>query len=156
TLGHFWVPRLRGTAALQVRNDHWSLDQDLEGVRPLGAVLGDRSFVWSQQGMRPTLGHYWVRGCEGPQPSRSGTTIGALIRTWRAPGPSAPCWAIEALFGRNKAYVQRRVFYWVPRLRGTAALQVRNDHWSLDQDLEGVRSLGAGVLGDRSFVWSQQ
>jgi len=80
------------------------------------------------------------------------------METWRAPGPSAPCWVMEALFGRNKTCVQRWVFYWVPlglywvpRLRGTATwtatLQVRNDHWSLDQDLEGVRSLGA-VLDD--------
>ena len=28
----------------------------------------------------------------GPQPSKSGRTIGALTGTWRASGPSAPCW----------------------------------------------------------------
>src|SRR6516165_351847 len=40
--------------------------------------------------MRSILGLCWFRGCKGLQPSRSGTTIGALIKTWRAPGPSAP------------------------------------------------------------------
>jgi hypothetical protein len=30
-VGPLLVLRLQGTAALQVRNEHWSLDQDLEG-----------------------------------------------------------------------------------------------------------------------------
>jgi hypothetical protein len=32
-----------------VRNDHWSFDQELEGVRSLGAVPVDASFVLPQQ-----------------------------------------------------------------------------------------------------------
>jgi len=35
------VPPLRGTAALQIREDHWSFDRDMEGVRSLGAVLDE-------------------------------------------------------------------------------------------------------------------
>jgi|SRR6516162_7998397 len=81
-----------------VRNDYWNFDQDLEGVRSLGAVLDDASFVLSLQGMRLMLDLNQFRGCEGPQPSK-----------------------------------------------------VREDHWSFDPDLEGVRSLGA-VLDDASFV----
>ena len=80
----FLLPRLQGTAALQIRNEHWSLDQDLEGVRSLGAVLDDGSFVLPQKAMRPMLGLYWFGGCKGLQPSRSETSIGALIKTWRA------------------------------------------------------------------------
>jgi len=43
----------------------------LEGVRSLGAVLDDASFVLPQQGMRVMLDLYWFRGCEGPQPSKA-------------------------------------------------------------------------------------
>jgi len=57
---------------------------------------------------------------------RSGATIEALITIWRAPGPSVPRKAIVSLFGRDKVCVQRWL-YRVPRLRGAAALQVRND-----------------------------
>ena len=39
-----------------VRNDHWSFEQDLEGVRSLGAALIDESFVLPQQGMGPMAG----------------------------------------------------------------------------------------------------
>jgi hypothetical protein len=39
------VPRLKGTAALQVNDGYRSLDQNLEGVRSLGAALIDKSFV---------------------------------------------------------------------------------------------------------------
>src|SRR5262245_8934312 len=40
--------RLASTRAklqTMVRNDHWSFDPDLEGVRSLGAALDDRGFV---------------------------------------------------------------------------------------------------------------
>ena len=94
----FLLPRLQGTAALQIRNEHWSLDQGLEGVRSLGAVLDEGSFALAV--------------------TTHASNVGPLL---------------------------------VRRLQGTAALQVRNEHWSLDQDLEGVRSLGA-VLDDGSFV----
>jgi hypothetical protein len=74
--GLYWFPRLRGTAALQVRNGHRTLDRDLEGARSLGATLGDGSFVRSAREKLPN------------------------------------CWGALS----------------VPRLRGTAALQVRNGH----------------------------
>src|SRR5258708_844385 len=46
------------------------------GVRSLGAALGDSSFAGSQQGMAANVGaSLGFHGCEGPQPSRSGTTM---------------------------------------------------------------------------------
>ena len=47
----------------------------------------------------------------------------ALIKPWRASGPSAPCWSMPASFCRKKPWVQCWAFM-VPRLQGTAALQV--------------------------------
>jgi len=48
-----------GTEAIppkqMVRNDYWSFDQDLEGVRSLGAVLDDGSFVRPGDDRCPTL-----------------------------------------------------------------------------------------------------
>jgi len=38
-VGPLLVRRLQGTAALQVRNEHWSLDQDLEGYANSVAIL---------------------------------------------------------------------------------------------------------------------
>ena len=97
--GPYWFRGCRGLQPSKVREDHWSFDRDLEGVRSLGAVLADGSFVWSGEGrgstLRVLLG---FRGCEGPQPSK-----------------------------------------------------IREDHWSFDRDLEGVRSLGA-ALDDGGFV----
>src|SRR5262245_16343462 len=49
-----------------------------------------------------------------------------MILIWRASGPSAPCPPIKALFAREKVCAKRRSSSLVPRLRGTAALQVRN------------------------------
>ena len=105
------------------------------------------------------LGLYEFRGCKGLQPSKSITAIEALIQTWRASGPSAPCWATEALFvaARHGPNVGSLLVF--PRLEGTTVLQVNNGYRSLDAALEGARSLGA-VLGDGSFVcrgkaWAQ-
>ena len=53
-----------------------------------------------------------------------------LNGTW-ASGPSAPRWAIVALPARNKVWRPTLGLIGVPRLRGTAALQVRNDHEEL-------------------------
>jgi hypothetical protein len=53
-----------------VRNDHWSLDQDLEGAGSLDAVLGNESFVLPQHGMGPMVGLYRFRGCKGLQRSK--------------------------------------------------------------------------------------
>jgi hypothetical protein len=33
----------------------------------------------------------WFHGCEGPQPSRSVTTMEALIAIWWASGPGVLC-----------------------------------------------------------------
>jgi hypothetical protein len=45
------------SALSNVRADvHWSFDQDLEGVRSLGAVLIDASVVLPRQGMGPMAG----------------------------------------------------------------------------------------------------
>jgi hypothetical protein len=64
----------------------------------------------------------------GPQPSYGSiAAIKDLNGTW-ASGPSAPRWAIVALPARNKVWAAK---VGVPRLRGTAALQVRNDHEEL-------------------------
>ena len=69
-LGLYEVPRLQGTAALQVREDHSSLDHNLEGVRSLGAVLIDPSFVcrnkaWANVG--PSLGSAAARDRSPPK-----------------------------------------------------------------------------------------
>src|SRR5262249_3168361 len=80
-----------------------SFDQDLEGVRSLGAVLVVAGFVLPQQGMGQCWAFIGFRGCKGLQPSRSGRTIRALIKTWRASGPSAPRGSLQASFCRNKA-----------------------------------------------------
>ena len=89
-----------------------------------------------------------VYGCKGLQPSRSGTTIDALIVNWRASGPSAPCWAIGALFGREKAMC--RLFGPFIGFRGCKGLQPSRSGTTIEAltvFLEGVRSPGA-VLGD--------
>ena len=45
------------SALSNVRADvHWSFEQDMEGVRSLGAALIDESFVLRQQGMGPMAG----------------------------------------------------------------------------------------------------
>jgi hypothetical protein len=76
-----------------------------------------------------------------------------LIKTWRASGPSAPCWSIQACFAANKAWAQWRAFIGFRGCKGLQPSKVRKDHWVFDQDLEGVRSLGA-VLVDTSFVFA--
>jgi len=102
------------------------------------------------------MGQRWaflgVRGCEGPQPSQEDHSSldqdleGVRSRAAVLVDPSFVC--------RNKGWANVG-----PSLGSAAArdcsLQVREDHWSLDQDLEGVRSLGA-VLIDPSFVLPQQ
>ena len=79
----------------------------------------------------------------------------ALIKPWRASGPSAPCWSMPASFCRKKPWVQCWAFSGFRGCEGPQPSKVRKDHWSFDQDLEGVRSLGA-VLVDASFVLPQQ
>jgi rhodanese-related sulfurtransferase len=49
-VGLYWFRGCEGPQPSKVREDHWSFDQDLEGVRSLGAVLGDESSVLLQQG----------------------------------------------------------------------------------------------------------
>src|SRR6516162_3719923 len=70
--GNVLLPRLQGTAALQVNNRYQSLDRDLEGARSLGAAEPDGPMFFS-------------RGCKGLQPSKSITAIKVLIVTWKAP-----------------------------------------------------------------------
>ena len=115
-----------GPQPSKIRNDYRSLILALEGVRSLGAAQADRSFVARASyvaNVGPLLDSTAARD---RSPPRSGTTIEALITIWRAPGPSVPRKAIVSLFGRDKVCVQRWL-YRVPRLRGAAALQVRND-----------------------------
>src|SRR5215467_13131092 len=73
------------------------------------------------------------RGCEGPQPCKSETAIGALIRDLegvRSLGAALN----DASFVLPRQGMGPMVdLCRVPRLRGTAALQVRNGHWSSDQ-----------------------
>ena len=76
-LGLHWVPRLQGTAALQVREDHWSVEQNLEGVRSRGAVLVDPSFVcvskpWAN--VEPSLGSAAARNRSPP--GQGGPSVG--------------------------------------------------------------------------------
>jgi hypothetical protein len=47
-----------------VRNDHWSFDQDLEGIRSLGAVLIRWNFVLPQKAWA-NIGHLWVSRLQG-------------------------------------------------------------------------------------------
>jgi len=94
-VGPLLVPWLRGTTALQSQERRSKpCSSNLEGVRSLGAVLVDASFVLPQQRMRVMLGLYSFHGCEGPQPSKVRNDDRSLVhRTWRASGPSAPCWS---------------------------------------------------------------
>jgi hypothetical protein len=46
---------------------------------------------------------------------------------------------------RNKVCHPALVFFCLPRLQGTAALQLNNSHQSFDRDLKGTRSLGAAA-----------
>ena len=55
--------------------------KDLEGIRSLGAVLIDTSFVLPRQGMGSMLGLYWFHGCKGLQPSKSIMVIEVPIGT---------------------------------------------------------------------------
>ena len=91
--GPVWVPRLQGTAALQVREDPWSFDQELEGAgRYKLRFAATTSGVWARMGSAA------ARDCSPPG---QGRPIGALIKTWRASGPSAPRWSTASLFGRK-------------------------------------------------------
>jgi hypothetical protein len=70
---------VRGCKGLQpqVRKDHWSFDP---GGRPVPRRRAGRcKLCLPRHGMRPNGGRYGLRGCKGLQPSRSGSTIGALI-----------------------------------------------------------------------------
>ena len=142
-LGLCWFRGCKGLQPSRSGTTIGTFDQDLEGAGPSAAVLGDASFVLPQQGMRSILGLCCFRGCKGLQPSRSGTTIGAFDQDLEGAGPSA------AGLDRCKLCfaAARHAFnlgpLLVPRLQGTAALQVRNDYWGFDQDLEGARSVGA-------------
>jgi len=147
-LGLPWVPRLRGTAALQVREDHWSLEQNLEGVRSRGAVLVDPSFVClnkASANVGPSLGSAAARD----RSPRSGRTIGALIKTSRAFRSRGAVLVDPSFVCLSKPWAN------VGPSLGSAAARDRSpgqeDHSSLDQDLEGVRSRAA-VLVDPSFV----
>src|SRR6516165_2532797 len=101
----------------------------LEGVRSLGAVLGDVSLVWSGQSMYRMLGPCWVYGCKGLQPSRSGTTIDALIVFLEGVRSLGAVLGDRSFVWSGKSHVPIvRGLYWFPRLQGTAALQVRNDY----------------------------
>src|SRR6516225_9103155 len=96
-----------GPQPSKVRKDHWSFDQDLGGVRSLGAVLVDTSFVCAETRHAPNVGAFiGSAAARDRSPPRSGRIIGALIKTWRASGPSAPCWSMQALFCRDKACAQ--------------------------------------------------
>src|SRR6516162_5588283 len=113
-----------GPQPSKVRNGDRSSDRDLEGVRSLGAVLVDASFVLPQQAIRTMRGSLLgFATARDRSPPKSRTAIEVLIQTWRASGPSAPYWSMPASFCRNKPCVQCGALYWVSRLRGTAALQ---------------------------------
>jgi hypothetical protein len=86
-------------------------------------------------------------------------TIEGSIRTWRASGPSAPRSSIEALSARE-TYPSNVVVLLVPGRKGLrpsrSMVTIEGSIWTWrasDQDLEGVRSLGAALF-DRSFVCS--
>jgi hypothetical protein len=115
---------LRGTAALQVRNDHRSFDRDLEGVRSLGAALGGVSFVWSGQGMCRLLG------------------AGHEMEGWKGGRMEIPI-----------AFAEIERPYCPVRLRGTAALQVRNDHLSFERLSAGRPVSRRPVLNSPSSRW---
>ena len=62
-------PSYGSIAAIKDLNGTWASG-------PPGAALGDSSFAGSQQGMATNVGaSLGFHGCEGPQPSRSGTTM---------------------------------------------------------------------------------
>jgi len=72
------------------REDHWSFDQDLEGVRSLGAVLVDASFVLVAT---RACAQWWAfigsAAARDRSPPRSETAIEALITN---PGESGDLW----------------------------------------------------------------
>jgi len=105
----------------------WSWHRDRVGCRAEYPPAGS-SITRNQTGPADDL----IDGCEGPQPSKVWNDYRSLVhRSWRASGPSAPCWTMQASFCRNEACAPMLGLYWVPRLRGTAALRVRSDDRSL-------------------------
>ena len=76
-----------GPQPSKVKNGDRSSDRDLEGVRSLGAVLVDASFVLPQQAIRTMRGSLLGFACARDRsPPKSRTAIEVLIQTWRASG----------------------------------------------------------------------
>src|SRR6516164_4776626 len=89
-------------------------------------------------------------GRDGARPSRvnkwSEMTIGALIGTWRAPPVPrrrAGRWELCFAATRHGPNVERLL---VRRLRGTAALQVKNGHQSFSRKLGTLPSFHPSTL----------
>src|SRR5215472_16300115 len=122
TLGLYWMRGCEGPQPSKVRKDHWSFDQGLEGVRSLGAVLVGASFVCRNKACVQRWDFIGCAAARDRSPPRSGRIIGALITTWRASGPSAPCWLVQALFAATR-HASNVGTLLDALLRGTAALQ---------------------------------
>jgi hypothetical protein len=120
------IPRLRGTAALQGQERLLKPVLALEGVRSLGAAQADSSLVARTRyvsNVGSLLDSTAARDRSPDRsPPRSGTTIKALFLVWRASGLSAPRKPIVALLPGQGTWPALGL-YWIPRLRGTAALQ---------------------------------
>ena len=99
--GPVWVPRLQGTAALQVREDPWSFDKDLEGVRSLGAALVDAS-LFGRKGMSERAKNLEGEAVAPPGASRMPSKRLCSPRE-RGRRKQRPC----SLPNRNKATAER-------------------------------------------------
>ena len=88
--GPLSIPRLQGTAALQANNGCRNLDQDLEGVRSLGAALIDESFVWSGRACVDCCGLYRVPRLQGTAALQANNGYRSLDRNLEGAGPSEP------------------------------------------------------------------
>ena len=75
---------------------------------------------------RDFAGPYWFLGCKGLQLSRSGTAIEAFMTIWRAPVSRRRPGRWKLCLAKTCHLSIFRESLLVPRLQGTAALQVRN------------------------------
>ena len=93
--------------------------------------------------MGSTLGLYWIRGCEGPQPSKVGNGKEALITESEGRPVSRRRAGRCRLCLLQQGTGPRLGLYWFRGCEGPQPSKVGKDHWSFDQDQENdVRSSG--------------
>src|SRR6516165_5607000 len=129
-----------GPQPSKVRNSDRSSDRDLEGVRSLGAVLVDASFVLPQQAIRTMRGSLLgFASARDRSPPKSRTAIEVLIQTWRAPVPRRRIGRCQLRFAATSHAYNAGLFIGFRGCEGPQPSKVKNGDRSSDPDLEGVR-----------------